>query len=279
MVLLITDSFLRLQKVSLADYFLPQLSALNSAKIHDFEILWSEDLPIADAVYPIYEKIQLAPTPVTLIAHGKGGLDALECLLQNPQLHAKIEKFVLMQTPAWGTPIADFLTGHPLMRFVTKFLCRSMGCSLAAIEEMSELNRQVYMIVNKEKIRALMENVPVVTVGTSFEMPFTAENGFQRIMRRIQALVTKHAGANDGLVPLVSTRISTEPHVQLENVTHLSLVTPNMSIGAEVEDVTRNILKPAKPEGPAEYPSKFPWALSEENSDAKPAHPFQLEIS
>lgn len=279
MIILITDSFLKLQKVNKVDYFLPQLSVLNSEMLHDFEVMWSEDKTISETAKDIKELILRSPTLVTIMAHGKGGLDALECLIQYPELQDKVEKLVTLQSPMWGTPIADFLTGHLLMGAVTRVACKFMGCSVSAIEEMSELNRQVYMIVNKEKIRSLLKNVSVVSVGSTFEMPFKPENIFERVMNRIHRLVSKYAGANDGLVPLQSTRISNEPHMQLENIPHMNMVTPSFVAGPEVENLTRNILKSVKPLKLAEYPAKFPWGQSEENTSSKPGRPYQLEIS
>lgn len=270
---------MKLQKVNKEEYFLPQLSVLDSNKLHDFEIMWSEDKPVAESAMDIKEKILRSPTPVTILAHGKGGLDAIECLIQSPELQDKVEKLITLQSPIWGTPVADFLTGHPIMGAVTKLACKVMGCEMKALEELSELNRQVYMIINKEKIRRLLANVSVITVGTSFELPFSAETKFEKVMKRIQSLVSKHAGVNDGLVPLFSTRISNEPHVQLENVTHLSLVTPTVSVSNEVEELTKKILNPVKPSGLSGYQPKFPWGQSEAHSDSKPGRPYQLEIS
>lgn len=279
MILLISDSFLKLQKVNKEEYFLPQLNVLDSAKMHEFEIIWSEDKPIVEAALDIKEKILKSPTPVKILAHGKGGLDVIECLIQYPDLQENVEKLVTIQTPIWGTPIADFLTGHPLMGVMTRLACKLMSCSVKVIEEMSELNRQVYMIVNKEKIRQLLENVSVVSVGTSFELPYKTETRFEKIMKQIQILVSKYGGANDGIVPLRSTRISNELHVQLQNVTHLTSVIPNLSVGPEIVDLTRNVLSLVKPSGPSVYPSKFPWGQSEAHSDPKPGRPYQLEIS
>lgn len=279
MILLITDSFLKLQKVNQDDYFLPQIDVLNSEKIHDFEIIWSEDKPVAEAAEDIKEKILRSPTPVTIIAHGKGGLDAIECLIQNPELQEKVELLTTMQTPLWGTPVADFLTGHPIASLFTMAACKFMGCSMKAIEEMSELNRQVYMIINKEKLRNLITNVNVVTVGTTFDMPLSSENFVEKVLKRLQKLVTSYAGANDGLVPLISTRISNEPHVQLENMTHFSSVTPSLSVVSEIEDVTRNILRSIKTAKPSERPSKSLSGQSAARTGLKPVRPFQLEIS
>src|SRR5687768_15944366 len=98
MVLLVTDSFLKLQKVDKNGYFIPEISVLDSAQIHDFEIVWTPDLPMAQSMIPLKEKIEDSPEKVTIIAHGKGGIDALECLIQFPKLRDKVEKLVTIQS-------------------------------------------------------------------------------------------------------------------------------------------------------------------------------------
>ncbi len=279
MILLITDSFMKLQNIKKCDYFLPQLNVLNSEKIHDFEIMWSQDKPLAESAKSIKEKILQSRNPVTVLAHGKAGLDAIECLIQYPELQEKVEKIVTLQTPFWGTPIADFLTGHPVFGTITMGVCKVIGCSLKAIEEMSELNRQVYMILNKEKIRKLILNVSVITVGSSFEAPMPAFTYFEKIMKHIHGFIGKYAGLNDGIMPLLSTRIFDETHMRLQNVTHMTMVTPSLAASVEVENMIRNILKSTKLLKPFEYPTKFPWDRSGENSDSKLGHSYQQEIS
>jgi triacylglycerol esterase/lipase EstA (alpha/beta hydrolase family) len=47
--------------------------------------------------------------PVILIAHSKGGLDALTALLDNPKPARKVAAFYAVQTPFLGSPVADWV--------------------------------------------------------------------------------------------------------------------------------------------------------------------------
>ena len=51
--------------------------------------------------------------PVVLIAHSKGGLDAMAALARFPQLKDKVAGLVAIQTPYFGSAAADLLNGLP----------------------------------------------------------------------------------------------------------------------------------------------------------------------
>lgn len=176
------------------------------------------------AALHLKETLRLLPEPTEIIAHGKGGLDLLDCLLKYPELRVKVKKLVCVQSPIWGTPVADFLTGHPIMRLLLNFSGSVFRFSPLAVEELTELNRQVYMIMNRGKIIQLLSEVEVVTVGSSFDWPEKPEGFANRIGFYMSQLIKKHAGPNDGMVPESSTRIANEKHFELRQVSHLGAI-------------------------------------------------------
>ena len=96
---------------------------------------------------------------------------------------------------------------------------------MRALEELSELNRQVYMILHRQEIQKILNEVDVVSLGSSFDWNQKPETWAVRIQQYFYQLIQKYAGANDGLVPILSTRILNEPHVEMKNVTHMGSVT------------------------------------------------------
>lgn len=281
--LLVTDSFLKLQKINEEEYFIPQIEALNGMKQHHFTVLWSANGTRQQESSRILEMLERMDTPVTLVGHGKGGVDALDCLLENPTARSKVSKLILLQAPVWGTPIADFLTGHPLVGCVVKVYCYANGISMHSLEELSEMNRQVYMILNKEKLQTLMNEVSVVSVGTSFDLPLSGKGLRDRLLNQVHRLISKHAGLNDGMIPLFSTRVSGEAHIQLEGISHTSLVTPAFAVANEVQSLMKKLLSDVKPDfsssGLSGYRPQSLSVQSEERSGSEPHHSFQLEIS
>ncbi len=276
--LLVTDSFLKLQKINEEDYFIPQIETLNGMKQHHFTVLWSANGTRQQESSRILEMIERMDGPINLVGHGKGGVDALDCLLENPSIRSKISKLILLQAPVWGTPIADFVTGHPLVGSAMKVYCFANDVSMGALEELSEMNRQVYMILNKERIQKMMSEVPVVSVGTSFEFPFGGKSFGDRLLTQVQRLIAKHAGPNDGMIPLFSARVSSEVHIQLEGISHTSLVTPAFAVASEVQSLMKQLLS-LSPSKLSEYRPQYPLDPSAASSGSEPHHAYQLEIS
>ena len=57
-------------------------------------------------------EIAKSSKPLLIISHSKGGLDTLEALIQRPDLRAKVRGLVSIQSPYYGTPIADWVLLH-----------------------------------------------------------------------------------------------------------------------------------------------------------------------
>ncbi len=67
--------------------------------------------------------IGAAPGPVTLVTHSKGSLDALAALVANPALApTRVQAWVSLQGPFYGSPLADLNSGDPLVRALTGYL-------------------------------------------------------------------------------------------------------------------------------------------------------------
>lgn len=225
MVILVTDSYLKVQLPSTEGYFKPLLELLGNKGIHDFEIIWSENLPLKESANRIKAVLERSPGPVVLIGHGKGGLDCLECLIRNPELRVKTKSLICIQSPFWGTPVADYLAGHPFVRLATLALCGLLKAPFEALEELSELNRQVYMIINQAEIESLMGEVEIKTVGSANE-ELKRPRGFRAaLLQRFSKVIYKYAGQNDGLVPLASARIGSEEHVAVPQLGHTEAIT------------------------------------------------------
>ena len=214
MTLFISDSFFGFKN----DKYRASLSHPKS------RLIWSQNLTREQAVLQLKESLRLLPEPTEIIAHGKGGLDMIDCLVQFPEFRNKVKKLVCVQSPIWGTPAADFLVGHPMMRVMLNLFGFIFRFSPQAVEELTELNRQVYMIINRSKIMEMMSEVEVVTVGSSFQWGAKPEGILNRVGYLMNRLITQHSGPNDGIVPESSTKIANEKHVKLSQVSHLGAI-------------------------------------------------------
>ncbi len=78
--------------------------------------------------------ISLSPKPVLIISHSKGGLDTLEALIQRPDLRGKVRGMVSIQSPYYGTPIADWvLSARYSMAPAAAAALKAMGGSIVMV--------------------------------------------------------------------------------------------------------------------------------------------------
>jgi hypothetical protein len=131
-------------------------------------------------------------------------------------------------------------------------ICKFKKLSIEAIEELTELNRQVYMILNRTKIQKLLNEIEIITVGSSFVWEQKPQNWKERVVLFFNQMIAKHSGPHDGVVPERSTRIANESHLQLNDVTHLGSVKMTDELVELNEEIQTQL--GAKLLGPSGYP-------------------------
>lgn len=97
----------------LPSYFQPNLERLRelglSAEIVRYDPLGDP----AKNARSLARSVVAAPKPVVVIGHSKGGLDAMEMLERFPAARARVAKLVAIQSPFYGSPLADWILSLP----------------------------------------------------------------------------------------------------------------------------------------------------------------------
>jgi pimeloyl-ACP methyl ester carboxylesterase len=112
---------------------------------------------------------------VIFVTHSKGGLDTLHALLGAPELWARVSGWVALQSPFYGSPLADS-TSSPMDGVLLKALG---GGDAQALEDLKIETRTRYMQAHKSEIRKLTTRVPVIAAYTVYESETTVV-GFAR---------------------------------------------------------------------------------------------------
>lgn len=100
---------------ALPGYFGPNLARLKALGL-DARLVETDPLGTLDAnAERLRREVERSPTPVVLLAHSKGGLDALRMLERHPELRPKVRRLVTLQTPYRGTEAAEWIQGKPLL--------------------------------------------------------------------------------------------------------------------------------------------------------------------
>ena len=154
------------------------------------------------------------PAPALVIAHSKGGLEALAALL-DPAAQARCVGFLAMQSPFYGSPVADVVVGAKPLEAAAGGLARLLGIGTEeGVRDLTTSARRAWMAAAEAPIGRLIAALPVACVATALED--TKARGRERLhLAAAQWMEKRGYGPNDGLVPVDSAFIPGARHVLL----------------------------------------------------------------
>ena len=217
---LLGEVMARLRPIGL-DYMGAQADWLRSLGLPVQVVALPTAAPVATNAARLAEVLAGDDRPALLIAHSKGGLEALAALL-TPGAAARCRGFIAIQSPFFGSPVADAICAQAALHRAAHHTLRALGIGDgAALHDLTTPARTAWMAAHAEEIAALVRRLPVVAVaselGTALDLHDHAYLALSRWMRR------RGAGPNDGLVPVDSARLPGARQVLLAGG-HRSLV-------------------------------------------------------
>jgi pimeloyl-ACP methyl ester carboxylesterase len=177
----------------------------------------SEDTPQHNA-HRVAKIIERSQKPVILFAHSKGGIDALEMLIRYPSLRSKVAGVIAIQTPFWGTPVADYIFGKRTLRFISRATLNLLGGTELSLRSLTEAERQNYFHKHQDEIAAITANIPFL-VFTSWKNP----QGWRidTPLKPIRDLLFRHGFPNDGLIPHGNMHLPGAQFIALGGIDHM----------------------------------------------------------
>jgi hypothetical protein len=159
--------------------------------------------PVADNAHRIAEAVLAAPSPALIVAHSKGGLEALAALLR-PEVAARCRGFLALQSPFRGSPVADAALGFgPLSRLAHHALRIARIGDGQGLRDLTCAVRAEWMSEHDPAVANLAARLPVASIATVLpEDCRWRERAYQPLARWMDR---QGAGPSDGLVPLAST--------------------------------------------------------------------------
>jgi hypothetical protein len=210
------------QPIGFGGYFDEQRAALEVQGIEAVELAVDSEGSVATNAVEVARAIGSGTTPVTLVTHSKGSLDTLAALIANPAFYAppRLQAWVSLQAPFYGSPLADLNSRDLLVRTLTGYLLKEgFGGSPDTLLELRVSARRIYQRANAAAIRDVVRSVPTVCYGSwlTDEMPS---------LFRLTWLICRFAGErrNDGLVGVSSTHLPGAIRVEEGGVDHAMAV-------------------------------------------------------
>jgi hypothetical protein len=154
------------------------------------------------------------PRPALVIAHSKGGLEALAALL-DPAAQARCVGFLAMQSPFHGSPVADLVVGAKPLEAAAGGLARLLRIGTEqGVRDLTTAVRRNWMAAAAAPIERLLAALPVACLATTLA-PGTARGRERLHLAAAQWMEKLGYGPNDGLVPVDSALIPGARHLVL----------------------------------------------------------------
>ena len=171
--------------------------------------------------------IRASSRPVILIGHSKGGLDALEALLSDRSLREKVRGFVTLQSPFFGSPVADYVTSNNDLYDLASGVLLTMGGNKDSMINLTCADRKPYMAANAAAIAEITAAVPVISVATWKD---SVHGQIDTALEPVRDLLLVQGIRSDGVVPVDSALLPGADFVKLSGLDHGVTVSPSRYI-------------------------------------------------
>jgi hypothetical protein len=195
------------------DYMAGQLEWLCRIGVAAAPVPLPSAAPVAENAAQIAAAILAEPSPVVLVAHSKGGLEALAALLM-PDIAARCRGFLALQSPFHGSPVADAALGFEAFTEVAHHALRATGLgNRQGLADLTCAVREAWMAAHAPEIEALAARLPIASLATAVQTEVGwRDRAYVPLARWMER---QGAGPNDGLVPVGSTRLPGARHAVL----------------------------------------------------------------
>ncbi len=193
------------------DYMAGQLGWLKRIGVDAAPIPLPSAAPVIRNAARIAEVVLSRPSPVLLVAHSKGGIEALCALLGSPEVTSRCRGFLALQSPFRGSPLADAALGLAPLRLAADRVLRLVRLGEGqGLLDLTCAVRAPWMDANAPAIEAMAASLPMASLAT-----VVGEGGSWRdrpYLPLTRWMERTGAGPNDGLVPVASTRLPGARH-------------------------------------------------------------------
>jgi hypothetical protein len=161
--------------------------------------------------------IRNSDRPVLLISQSKASIDALEALLNNPDLVPKVHAWFSIQGAFGGAAAADEIESRPTDRAIFHRVISWLGGNPECLIELQRSKRAAAMAARSSEISALTVQLKIISLATSQE--------FDKIYWPLQKLDHKYFPdydkvENDGVVQVQDALLPNTPFIKAKGIDH-----------------------------------------------------------
>ncbi len=217
-------------------YLKPNLKRLTELGL-DAEIVKTQPLGTVEENAAIIRRaIRASDKPVVIIAHSKGGIDSLKALEGRPDLQARVSRLVTLQTPYFGSALADWWVAHPWLLKLNAWLHKNSRRAKNFVRALQQISRA--------ERKDLPDERPDLRPGLRlFSLVTRVKGGFRRLLPALQAqaffLKWLSKSDNDGRVVPEHAIVPGSAFAWLEDIAHSATVTAASGLYQRLNRVRR----------------------------------------
>jgi hypothetical protein len=206
-------------------YFADQLRWLDSLGVEREKVAVGARQSVANNAPVVAAAIRGSAKPVILITHSKGSVDALEALLAEPPLQAKVKGWISLQGAFLGTPVADMLLdGSLLDPLLAIAILEIFGGTRQSAQDLTTTASGAYYREHAAAIGALLRAVPAIAFASALD---GAPGKRAKTLLEIPLDLMRRRGVrSDGLVPIDAAVLPDMDFVKVHGVDHIAPVMP-----------------------------------------------------
>jgi pimeloyl-ACP methyl ester carboxylesterase len=164
--------------------------------------------------------LEKSSRPVLLFTHSKGGVDALHMFHTYPETRLLVKGWVTINTPFYGSPLADWIIENRVSHYMAKHIFRLLGGTRESLRDLTSEVRRQFIQANQSQIETLLAEIPMISVGSHKKnVPLKIDTSLE-LPRN---LMDSYGYQNDGAVPWQSAILPNVSFVKLENVDHSTI--------------------------------------------------------
>ncbi len=190
------------------------------------------------------------------MTHSLGGLVLLDFLIQGYPLSTEnIHGILFLQSPFYGSPIADLYLSDASMRDMTRPLLPLVNLSEETIRFLTVEFRKPYMDRHYDLIHEILKRIPAITVSGISNGQKSVSTSMVRIMQHgctkkdpasCSGSEIKYKGPydlSDGMVPLKSSLLPWGDFIVLKGFDHTEFVLRQNYVDRDPQELTIALLK------------------------------------
>ncbi|MCX5784162.1 MAG: hypothetical protein NTX59_00580 [Elusimicrobia bacterium] len=174
--------------------------------------------------------IRASSRPVIIIGHSKGGLDTLEALISDRHLLGKVKGFVSLQSPFFGSPVADYVSSNNHLNNLAASLLLTLGGNKDSMVNLTCADRKPYMAANAAAIAEITAAIPVIAVATWKD---SVPGQIDTTLEPTRDFLLLQGIRSDGVVPVDSALLPGANLIKLSGLDHNVTVSPSRYINCD----------------------------------------------